>query len=52
MQTVPAIEASLTGGGKTEAFIASLLLATAQAVGAPLAVEYEKLLKQISAGDS
>jgi hypothetical protein len=41
-----------TGGGKTEAFIASLLLATAQAVGAPLAVEYEKLLQQISAGDS
>jgi len=51
MQTVPAIEASLAKGKKTEAFIASLLLATAEAVGSPLAAEYEKLLKQISTGD-
>jgi len=51
MQTVPAIEASLQRGKKNEAFIASLLLTSAEAVGSPLAAEYEKLLKEISVGD-
>jgi hypothetical protein len=51
MQTVPAIEASLAEAKKTEAFIASLLLVTAEAVGSPLAAEYERLLRRISTGD-
>jgi tetratricopeptide (TPR) repeat protein len=51
MQTVPAIEASLAENKKSEAFIASLLLTSAEAVGSPLAAKYEKLLKEISVGD-
>jgi hypothetical protein len=51
MQTVPAIEASLAEDNKSEAFIASLLLTSAQAVGSPLAADYEKLLKEISVGE-
>lgn len=51
MQTVPAIEASLASGQKSEALIASLLLTSAEAVGSPLAAEYEKQLKEISVGD-
>jgi hypothetical protein len=51
MQTVPAIEASLAEGGKSEVFIASLLLTGAEAVGSPLAAQYEKLLKEISVGE-
>jgi len=48
MQTVPAIEASVSGSKKGEALIASLLLTGAEAVGSPLAAAYEKLLKEIS----
>lgn len=51
MQTVPAIEASLNGDKKGEAFIASLLLTGAEAVRSPLSAAYEKLLKEISVGD-
>jgi hypothetical protein len=51
MQTVPAIEASLAEEKKNEAFIASLLLLTADAVGAPLAAAYEALLKDVASGD-
>jgi hypothetical protein len=51
MVTVPAIEASLARESYDEAFIASLLLSTAEAVGSPLAGAYEKLLKEISQGD-
>jgi hypothetical protein len=51
MQTVPAIEASLAKNKKSEAYIASLLLTSAEAVGSPLSTEYEKLLKETSAGD-
>jgi hypothetical protein len=51
MQTMPAIEATLAENKKSEAFIASLLLTSAEAVGSPLAAEYEKLLKEISVGD-
>lgn len=51
MHTVPAIEASLAENKKSEAFIASLLLTSAEAVGSPLSAEYEKLLKEISGGD-
>jgi hypothetical protein len=49
--TVPAIEASLAQEVNNEAFIASLLLSTAEGVGAPLAGAYDKLLKEISRGD-
>jgi hypothetical protein len=48
---VPAIEASLAENKKSEAFIASLLLTSAEAVGSPLAADYEKLLKEISVGN-
>jgi hypothetical protein len=51
MRTVSAIEATLAGNRKGEALIASLLLTGAEAVGSPLAAEYEKLLKEISVGD-
>lgn len=51
MQTVPAIEASLVGHRKNEASIALLLLTSAEAVGSPLAPEYEKLLREISIAD-
>ena len=51
MQTVPSIEARLAESMKDEAFIASLLLATAEAVGSPLSAEYERLLKEIADGD-
>jgi hypothetical protein len=51
MQTVPAIEATLAGNRKGEALIASLLLSGGEAVGSPLAAEYENLLKGISVGD-
>jgi hypothetical protein len=50
MQTVPAIEASLAETTKSEAFIASLLLATAEAVGSPLGTEYEELLREVAKG--
>lgn len=48
MQTVPAIEASFAQNFKDEAFIASLLLTTAEAVGSPLAAAYEAHLKEIA----
>ncbi len=48
MQTLPAIEANLAENNKNEAFIASLLLVTAEAVGSPLGTEYEKLLKEVA----
>jgi ATPase family associated with various cellular activities (AAA) len=48
MQTIPAIEASLAGGLKSEPFVATLLLTSAEGVGSPLSVEYEKNLKEIS----
>jgi hypothetical protein len=51
LQTVPAIEISLTTSENNEAFIASLLLVTAEAVGSPLAAEYEKLLIEVAKGD-
>jgi len=51
MQTVPAIEATLAGSKKGEALIASLLLTGAEAVGSPLAAQYEKQLKEISGND-
>jgi hypothetical protein len=51
LQTVPAIEESLADGKKSEAFIASLLLVTAEAVGSPLGAEYENLLKEVASGD-
>jgi hypothetical protein len=52
MVTVPAVEANLAQqANNNEAFIASLLLSTAEAVGSPLAGNYEKLLKEISRGD-
>jgi hypothetical protein len=46
-QTVPAIKASLAVNKNNEAFIASLLLVTAEAVGSPLSAEYEKFLQEI-----
>jgi hypothetical protein len=52
MLTVPAIEASLAQGKDNEAFIASLLLSTVEAVGSPLAGAYEQHLKDVSRGDS
>ncbi len=51
MQTVPAIEASLAENKKDEAFIASLLLMTADAVGSPLGAAYEALLTDVASGD-
>ena len=51
MQTVPAIEESLALDSKDEAFIASLLLTTAEAVGSPLAAAYETQLREIVNGD-
>jgi len=39
------------GAPRLEAFIASLLLTGAEAVGSPLAAAYEKLLKEVSVGD-
>jgi len=51
MQSVPSIDASLAESKNSEAFIASLLLATAEAVGSPLGTEYEKSLKGIVTGD-
>jgi hypothetical protein len=51
MQTVPAIEKILKDDRENEAFIGSLLLKSAEAVGTPLAVPYEQLLKEITIGD-
>jgi hypothetical protein len=51
MQTVPAIEASLAESKKSEAFVASLLLAAAEAVGSPLGTEYEALLREVASED-
>ena len=51
IRTVPAIEASLAANKKSEAFIASLLLTSAEAVGSPLAGDCERLLKEFSIGD-
>jgi hypothetical protein len=51
MQTVPAIETSLVENKKSEAFTASLLLTSAEAVGSHLSAGYEQLLKEISFGD-
>jgi hypothetical protein len=51
MHTVPAIEVSLAENKKDEAFIASLLLTTADAVGSPLSVEYEARLQEVASGD-
>jgi hypothetical protein len=51
MQSVPAIEECLTESENSEAFIASLLLATAEAVGSPLGAEYEKSLKEVAKGE-
>ncbi|WP_396604521.1 hypothetical protein ACFLEY_03860 [Bradyrhizobium sp. YCK136] len=51
MQTVPAIRVSLSGKKMNDAFIASLLLTSGEAVGSPLGVEYETQLREISAAD-
>jgi hypothetical protein len=49
-QTVPSIEADLTSDKEDEAFIASLLLSSAEAVGSPLAATYEDLLRDVARG--
>jgi hypothetical protein len=51
MLTVPGIEASLAQEADTDAFIASLLLATAEAVGSSLVGSYEQQLKGIVWGE-
>ena len=51
MLTVPGIEASLAQEANTDAFIASLLLATAEAVGSSLVGSYEQQLKGIAWGE-
>lgn len=51
MVTVPAIEASLAQQSNDEAFVASLLLATAEAVGSSLAGPYEQQLRAIAQGE-
>jgi hypothetical protein len=48
---VPLIEASLAESKNSEAFVALVLLASAEAVGSPLGAAYEKLLKEISVGE-
>jgi hypothetical protein len=48
LQTVPAIEKSLSRDCEDEAFISSLLLAAAEAVGSPLAAAYEAQLKEMA----
>lgn len=50
MQTVPAIEALLGDSRQNEAFVASLLLSSSEAVESPLAVPYEQLLREIVGG--
>jgi hypothetical protein len=50
LQTVPAIEESLARDCKDEAFISSLLLAGAEAVGSTLAPPYEAQLREIANG--
>jgi hypothetical protein len=50
LQTVPEIEGALTKSTDDEPFVASLLLATADAVGAPLGVAYRDRLKAIARG--
>lgn len=52
MQSVPAIEAVLANTKNTEALIASLLLVTSEAVGSPLAAEYERRLKDTATDKS
>jgi hypothetical protein len=48
MLTVPTIETILKNEANDEAFIASLLLAAADAVGSPLASAYEQQLRSIA----
>jgi hypothetical protein len=47
MLTVPAIKTILTDEAKDEGFTASLLLATAEAVGSPLSSACEQQLRDI-----
>jgi hypothetical protein len=49
-QTVPGVEADLASGKNDEAFIASLLLSAAEAVGSPLGAAYESLLRDVARG--
>jgi hypothetical protein len=51
MQTVPAVQATLAETKKSEASIASLLLATTEAVGLTFDAEYEKRLQEVASGD-
>jgi hypothetical protein len=51
MQTVPEIEACLKEGEKSEALIASILLRSADAVGALLSGDVEKLLEEATNDD-
>jgi hypothetical protein len=49
-QTVPSIEADVASDREDEAFIAALLLSSAEAVGSPLAAAYEGLLRDVARG--
>lgn len=48
MQTVPVIEAELARETNDEGFVASLLLATSEAVGSPLGIEYMNSLRDLT----
>ena len=48
MQTVPAIQAELVKGTNDEGFVASVLLATSEAVGSPLGIEYMNALRDLT----
>ncbi len=48
LQTVPAIDAVLTAPAKDQRFVATLLLASAEAVGSPLGVEYRDRLRAMA----
>lgn len=48
MQTVPEVEAVLANRTNDESFVASLLLAAADAVSAPLALAYREQLKKLT----
>lgn len=50
--TVPLVEARLAIEANNETFVASLLLATAEAIGSPLAPQYERHLRDIASGEA
>lgn len=50
MQIVPELEAVLANGANDEGFVASLLLAAADAVSAPLALAYREQLEKLTLG--